>query len=123
MENVVVQNEKHVSQYLKFQVPTPITKLNPVFLFTFYPDALGKKNIDFDVTLNPELYSGMTVLRKHYRFNQEGNCKVSHNAGDGYFIEGDIAYLTNDQECFLNITYGKNNDALHFIKGKFKLNH
>ena len=54
-----------------FQVPTKVTKLDPIFYFNFYPvDFYDQHDICFDVVLNSNLALNNKVEKKTYRFNE-----------------------------------------------------
>lgn len=123
IKNTLYKSDSHGN--LSFQVPTRVTKLDPVFNFHFYVDTTNtnKKDIEFDVQLNPKLCYDNSAFRQRYKFDENGICQLNHSAGDDYFIEGEIEYINKEnKECFVSITYGNNKEALHFIKGKFRLN-
>lgn len=121
-------NKSFDNQLYKFQLPTVATRLEPVFEITFrINDAdLGKNN--FDVVLNPKLASQAENENyiKQYKFNDDGVCLFKHEEFGAYFMEGEIKIQElnldkSKQNCFIQITYGNRDEALHYIKGNFQL--
>jgi hypothetical protein len=121
-------NKSFNNQLYKFQLPTVATRLEPVFEITFrINDAdLGKNN--FDVVLNPKLANQAENEHwvKQYKFNDEGVCLFKNEEFGAYFMEGEIKMQElnldkSKQNCFIQITYGNRDEALHYIKGNFQL--
>ncbi|HBX86261.1 MAG: hypothetical protein A2W97_04490 [Bacteroidetes bacterium GWE2_40_63] len=118
-----------------FQIPTEITRMEPVFLFRFSiaQESDEKNDILLNVALNPKLMDPVmqNQTNKIYEFDNDGICRFNHDSFQNYFIEGEIKLInhehTSDQmtkrSCFVSITYGNSDEALHFIKGKFDLTH
>ncbi len=123
IKNMPLKNESYM-----FELPTRVTKLEPVFFFSFDIDKKESKKI-LNVALNPKLskQSGNTNLVKKFYFDSDNYYRFNNEEFSNYFIEGEIRLLNlnpkfNDKSCFVSITYGNRDEALHFIKGKFKLN-
>ncbi len=126
METTVLKN-KSGKQFV-FQVPTEITQLEPVFIFTLNgTDRSDFNEITIDVALNPKLTNAsLNKPTSTFRFNESGNCQIKREWINDFFIEGDIKLLDQEEtnfrkpsSCFVNITYGNREEALHFIKGTF----
>jgi len=122
-----VNNMKLKNESYKFELPTQVTKLEPVFLFSFDMDKSDSKKT-LNVTLNPKLSNRLddTSLVKKFYSDSENYFRFNHEEFNNYFIEGKMQLLNfkskfSDKSCFVNITYGNRDEALHFIKGKFKL--
>ena len=126
METTVLK-KKSGKQFV-FQVPTEITQLEPVFVFTLNgTDRSNFNEITIDVALNPKLTNAsLNKPISTFRFNESGNCRIKREWINDFFIEGDIKLLDQEEtsfrkpsSCFVNITYGNREEALHFIKGTF----
>ncbi|MBI9066558.1 MAG: hypothetical protein JEZ09_04655 [Salinivirgaceae bacterium] len=123
--------EKNIEKKYCFQVPTKVTKLDPIFIFNFHTlEFIDKKDICFDVRLNSNLLEHGKMETKKYRFDANGKCQIKHVVNKDYYIEGEIEYIIEpnvidnsktSKSCFVSITYGNNQESLHFIKGKFNI--
>lgn len=127
METSTVLKKKSGKQFV-FQVPTEITQLEPVFVFTLNgTDRSNFNEITIDVALNPKLTNAsLNKSITTFHFNEFGNCRINREWINDFFIEGDIKLLDQEEQsfrkpnsCFVNITYGNREEALHFIKGTF----
>lgn len=109
---------------LLFNVPTPITNLQPIFTFIF--------NLTHDpsvtITLNPDLRSekGKKSEPSTFTFNENGLCNFDYKETDDYFINGEILLdkvgSSIVPKCKMLIDYGKGENELFFLKGTFNLN-
>lgn len=128
---MTVENETLIEEQYLFQIPTAVTKMEPVFLFSInYSHNHQIEELSLNVTLNPKLATRSIQKQvTNFKFDKEGICRFYQDEIENYFIEGEIKLfnqkhtnpLTNSS-CFVSITYGKKDDALHFIKGKYDLN-
>ena len=109
---------------LLFNVPTPITNLQPIFTFIF--------NLTQDpsvtINLNPDLRSekGKNFEPSIFTFNDKGLCCFDYKETDDYFISGEILLDKSNNstipKCKMLIDYGKGENELFFLKGTFNLN-
>ncbi len=109
-----------------FEVPTRMTKLEPVFTFAFDLNNREKSNCFFNVALNPKFTERNGDMTRTYYFDSEGTYQFIHEEFENFFIDGEIKLLESQSEqterrCFVSITYGSKDEALHFIKGRFQL--
>ncbi len=113
------------SKSLHFQVPTPITNLEPIFIFKI----ILTQHPSFAITLNPDLIpKSLNHGSTNYAFKSDGNCSFIHQDQNDYFIKGELKLLDfNDSDnkesshCKMSITYGKGKSELFYLKGTFKL--
>jgi hypothetical protein len=129
METLEMKNTD-VEKGFSFQIPTEVTRLEPVFIFNILNLEQSENNdITLNVTLNPKL-SGLLERNKvvNFKFDANGMCRFNHETIQDYFIEGEIKLINQHnlipniaKSCFVSITYGNKDAALHFIKGKFDL--
>lgn len=128
LQDTMVFNKKNagLKQYL-FELPTRVTKLEPVFYLTFNINNIKTDINTVNVALNPKLTEQSDIsLVKKYQFNSDGTYIFDNEEFNGYYIEGEMQIMDSDnstleKSCFVSITYGNKDEALHFIKGKFKL--
>lgn len=124
----ILVDEATKSEFYTFELPTRVTKLDPVFMFSFDLDEPFADAKTFNVELNPKLSKNSSKLDliKKFQFNTDGIYRFNHEKFSSYFIEGEIKLLSldsvlNKKSCFVSITYGNREEALHFIKGNFEL--
>lgn len=107
---------------LLFNVPTPITKLEPIFTFNFKLTDFPS----FTINLNPKLKTLPSSNGvKEFNFNELGNCNFSLNEADEYFIKGELKLVAIDGDevshCKIVVDYGKGTHEQYLLKGTFKL--
>jgi len=133
MTNTMLNSSVLLDEPLKggsynFHLPTRATRLDPVFIITFQLDDMELSKNIFNISLNPKLAIELnsTNLSRQYHFDDNGVYQFNNEDFGGYFIEGEIklselnAQLI-EKSCFLRVTYGKKDEALHYIKGNFQL--
>jgi len=120
--------DTEIKESFNFVLPTKVTKLDPIFMLTFKAGNIDLTGSTLRVALNPKLAekSGEDNLERLFQFNDDGCYQFNHEEFDNYFIDGDIQLLNSESEqskksCFVSITYGNRDEALHFIKGNFQL--
>ncbi|MDA3892172.1 MAG: hypothetical protein PF517_10965 [Salinivirgaceae bacterium] len=128
LDTLVKENKSANSTQFKFELPTRVTRLDPVFLLTFNIHSSDNQKNTVDIALNPKLaeQSNNLDLVKHYQFNSDGTFVFKEQLFSNYYLEGEMQLLDSDNStpetnCFVSITYGNKDTAQHFIKGKFKL--
>jgi len=111
-----------------FHLPTRATRLDPVFILTFHLNEKDSSKSIFNISLNPDLVKQMDSLdlKRQYSFNENGSYLLDNEQFGSYFIEGEIKLpqlntQLNEKSCFLRVTYGNREEALHYIKGNFQL--
>lgn len=129
METLILQTDKvkKTGKRIEFNVPTAMTKLDPIYSLEFNLEEPTWVKISLNSTLRNTLDEDFYI----YHFDTDNYCDFHLHSIDDYFIKGEIklvpmhadqqVLLNNCSHCHMNITYGKKKSELFYLKGTFKL--
>jgi len=128
METMILESEKvkKKGSRIEFNVPTAMTKLDPIYRL----ELNLEDHTTFRISLDSTLRTSLDEEYYTFQFNEDNYCDFNLHSSDDYFITGEIklicvkrdqVLLNNCSHCQMSVTYGKKKSDLFYLKGTFKL--